>query len=329
MGCPGKGRRRPGPEPAGGRLTPQLDLPPTQWRNVDVSPLRLVAQQIGHDLQEPVGRAIRNSRLKEWEAFQLGNDDWFVRGAVYSAKVLGLLYLAAVHWPTGKIHRWFERVPGWRLRVASGLDGTTSAGQTEKLRLSVENRLPGEGITAKATFTGDDERPAMGLEVLGHGAVGEAGHLVICHPFSESRALYSNKAVMAADGEMNIAGSTIGFEPARSFMILDDHKGDYPFPMKYDWVTGARIESDGRRIGFNLTQNQALNPEVFNENAVFINDRVHRLGAVRFSRPHGVNSTWTVRDSAHRRGRLAGDGRAEAHPRLIAGGGWAAGQAPG
>ena len=31
-------------------------------------------------------------------------------------------------------------------------------------------------------------------------------------------------------------GREIRFEKEKSFMIIDDHKGYYPFEMKYDWV---------------------------------------------------------------------------------------------
>ena len=85
-------------------------------------------------------------------------------------------------------------------------------------------------------------------------------------------------------------------------MILDDHHGEYPSPLQYDWVTGARRSPAGRLEGFNLTANQVRDPESFNENAIWIDDTVHRLPAVRFERPDGVNDTWHVRD---------GDGRVD------------------
>ena len=163
--------------------------------------------------------------------------------------------------------------------------------------MAVENRLPSDGIAIRADSDGTDELPPLRLDVAGQASPENTAHLVICHPFSESRALYSNKAVMAAEGTMIIGDQKIDFGSGRSFLILDDHKGDYPFPMKYDWVTGAHIESDGRRVAFNLTHNQIQDPDRFNENAVFINEQVSRLGAVTFDRPDGVNQTWAIRDT--------------------------------
>ena len=43
-----------------------------------------------------LARTARNLRLKEWGAFQLGDDDWFILGAVYNAKTVGLLQVLAV-----------------------------------------------------------------------------------------------------------------------------------------------------------------------------------------------------------------------------------------
>lgn len=250
------------------------------------------------DAPSRVPRAVRNLRLKEWEAFQIGNDEWFICGAVYSTKLLGILQIAAVYWPTGKLYRWIRRVPAWQLQVATGLSATTTTGRAGDLSVTLENQLPGRGVTVRAAHRGNDELPPMTLEIDASASGEDAAHLVICHPFSDTTALYSNKSVMPAEGTLTVGATTVDFDRDASFMILDDHKGEYPLPMDYDWVTGARIDEQGRRVAVNLTRNQVRDPERFNENAVFVDDRVYRLGAVRFSRPDGVNGTWRINDDA-------------------------------
>ena len=49
-------------------------------------------------------------------------------------------------------------------------------------------------------------------------------------------------------------------------------------------------------IGFNLTQNQVIHPERYNENCLWINGKIHPLPPVSFSRPHGVDNTWLIKD---------------------------------
>ena len=237
-------------------------------------------------------RMLHRSRLKEWQAFQIGNDDHFVLGAIYDAKLLGLLQIVVVDKASGALRRWEHKVPSPVLHVACGLDGTRSSGSWRGLAITITNDVNAGhlGVTAH-------DRSGMHLDVAGFCGPGDAGHLVICHPFADGTPLYSNKCVMGASGTVSRPGEDeIAFAPERSFLILDDHKGHYPSPMQYDWVTGAVVEPDGRRVAFNLTDNQVLDPHRFNENAVFIDDAVFRLPAVTFERPGGVARPWRVRD---------------------------------
>ena len=253
-------------------------------------------------------QAWHRSRLKEWQAFQLGNDEYFVLGAVYDAKLLGLLQIVAVHMATGTVHRWEHKVPSRSLTIATGLAGTHSTGSWRGLSITVDNDLPrGQFAVHASQELRSGHRPdgtvgAMRLEVAGRCGPGEAGHLVICHPFADGTPLYSHKCVMTASATLSFDGNDVDFDEATSFLILDDHKGHYPSPMQYDWVTGARHAAGGPRLAFNLTANQVIDPERYNENAVFLDDQVYRLPAVTFTRPHGVHRPWHVAD---REGRVA------------------------
>ena len=243
-------------------------------------------------------RAMRNLGLKEWEAFQLGDDDLFVLGAVYNAKTLGLLQVLVVDKHAATIRRWETKLPSPLLTVARGLDGTVSEGEFAGLEIEIGNQLPGGRVTVDATHRGTALTPELDLHITGDCEPGAAGHLVIVHPFDENRALYSHKAMMPASGSLLVGGADVGLADGRGFLILDDHHGDYPRPMKYDWVTGVRRTPAGVVEGFNLTANQVRNPGVYNENAIWIGDQVHRLPAVTVDRPDGPWGTWYIRDSA-------------------------------
>ncbi len=249
------------------------------------------------DVSSRVPRAIRNLRLKEWQAFQLGNDEWFVLGAVYTTKVLALVQIVAVHKTSATAQRWEQKVAPTKVQIAQGLDGTQSRGSAKGFSISVANAMSLGSITVSASHLGSSSTPDMELSAVGQCAPGVAGHLAICHPFADNRALYSNKMMMPVSGTLRMATTEVTFDEASSFMIVDDHKGEYPTPMAYDWVTGVAREAGGRVVGFNLTDNQVLDPERFNENAVFIGDTVHRLPAVHVHRPDGEYGRWHVTDA--------------------------------
>lgn len=244
----------------------------------------------------PLRRRLRNLGLKEWEAFQLGDDDWFVLGAVYDAKVLGLLQVLVIDKQRATITRWETKLPSPRLDVARGLSGTRSHGHAGGFSITIGNELADGRLTVDATHPGRDGLAP--LELLGTGRCGpdDAGHLVIVHPFDDDAALYSHKVMMPFDGSLRIGLDEVGFGADRGFLILDDHHGDYPRPMQYDWLTGAWRAADGRVEGFNLTDNQVRDPDVNNENAIWLGDEVHRLPAITIDRPDGPWGRWHAHD---------------------------------
>lgn len=247
-------------------------------------------------------RRAHGTRLKEWQAFQLGDGEHFVLGAVYDAKLLGLVQLVVVHMATGRLRRWEHRVPSAALRVARGLHRTRSRGAWRGLEVSFTNDVVERSLRIRASQRPrPGGAPAMTLDVDGRWAPEGGDHLVICHPFADGTPLYSDKSLLSASATLTVEHDPpVTFHRDTSFLLLDDHKGHYPSPMRYDWVTGARHDPGGPAVAFNLTANQVVDPEIHNENALFVDGAVHRLPPVTFTRPGGVHHPWTVSDAQGR-----------------------------
>jgi hypothetical protein len=241
-------------------------------------------------------RTLRNVGLKEWEAFQLGDDDLFVLGAVYNAKVTGLLQILVVDKRKETIQRWERKVLPTGVKVARGLSGTRSYGRTAGFSVSITNELERGVLRVDASHPGGGERPPLELHGTGSCGPDEAGHLVIVHPFDSDRALYSHKTMMPFTGTLDVGVDRVGLDADRGFLILDDHHGDYPRPMRYDWLTAVRRGDDGEVQGFNLTRNQIRDPDRYNENALWIGASVHRLPAITIDRPDGPWGVWHAHD---------------------------------
>ncbi len=110
--------------------------------------------------------------------------------------------------------------------------------------------------------------------------------------------MYSHKALMPAAGFIEIGNETIEMTPDDSHVVMEDHKGFYPYVMKWNWVTGAGRDGDGVLTGFNLTENQSTDADRYNENCLWLGGKKSQLGAVTFDREDvGSDSeVWHVRD---------------------------------
>ena len=91
-----------------------------------------------------------------------------------------------------------------------------------------------------------------------------------------------------------------GWVPVSTTSTPDDHKAYYPYVMNYDWVTAMWRGDDGVARGFNLTRNQCVEPDRWNENCAWVGDQVWALPPVTFTRAdvRGPTEAWQIRDAA-------------------------------
>lgn len=247
-------------------------------------------------LQFPVPRAVKNFRLKEWEAFQIGNGDYFILGAVYNAKIMGIVQLVVIDIAQKKKFIFEKMLPPWKLFVGNSLSNNVTCSCGNGYSFHIHNHLDKGSVRLTIKTKGQKNQPDMDCNFIASHTNEDTAPIVICHPFGPNRALYSHKALMPLEGELYMDGREIRFEKEKSFMIIDDHKGYYPFEMKYDWVTTAGFDVNGRLVGFNLTDNQVKNHEKYNENCLWTGNRVHLLPPIKVKRPEGSMGTWLIND---------------------------------
>jgi hypothetical protein len=245
----------------------------------------------------PVPRFIKSMRLKEWQALQFGDERWFFFTALYSAKPVNLAIFVAYD-------RAAKRQYGFR-RMFLGRPFVFPA-SLAKTRVSYVRRT--SHFVIACSF--DDGKVELDVakaggkpdsRFKGHFVLGctpqAAAPLSVCLPLGMNRAMYSTKVLMPMSGSFRLGGEEHLFEGPSSMGILDDHKGFYPWRMRYDWVSGFGLDAKGRRVGFNLTDNQVKDQARYNENCVWINNKIWSLPPVKVTRPQGHRGEWIIQDT--------------------------------
>jgi len=249
------------------------------------------------DTQNPLGisvpKKLNNLRLKEWQAIQYSDENWFMCLAVYNTKTLGTAIIMAFNKQEQKMYRYEHKVPFWKLNVPSGLHNSHCYYHHKNLSIDIRNDLANDKIHLSFQAKNFKGCPNLAGDVLAH-AVTEP--IVIVQPFDHNRPLYSHKALMTVEGTISVNDHSCPITPSQGCMIIDDHKGFYPLKMKYDWVTALGYSPAGELQGFNLTDNQIQNPNKYNENCLWLNGKMHPLPPVSIDRPNGVEQTWIIKD---------------------------------
>ena len=111
---------------------------------------------------------------------------------------------------------------------------------------------------------------------------------VVSIPFSKkrNRPLYSQKDFFKAEGKLVINGREL-ISDGETVAIVDDHRGYYPRRAHYDWVTTmgkCNVNGEKKWLAFNLTRNQSIDQDKYNENIIFFEDKTSLLPPVKFTR---------------------------------------------
>lgn len=122
-------------------------------------------------------------------------------------------------------------------------------------------------------------------------------------PFGKNRPLYSQKDFFKAEGRLVINGEEM-LTDEDSAAIVDDHRGYYPRHAHYDWVTTmgkCNVDGEEKWLAFNLTRNQSIDQEKYNENILWFEGKTSILPPITFTRnPESKDfkdySEWIVKD---------------------------------
>ncbi len=240
---------------------------------------------------------VKDLRCKEWKAFQFGDRRWFFLAALYEAKTFGLVQFSAFDRERGRAMEFRRVLPLSGFGIGDRLDGERIAYKTRNAALSMAFDLTGGAISVEASRARSaGAKPFSGSFQFAYNAR-QCAPSSVCLPLGLNRAMYSTKALLPMQGWFEADGERFEFASPDAMGVFDDHKGYYPYNMRYDWVTGFGQDPKGRRVGFNLTDNQVRDQERYNENVLWINSRVFPLPPIKVTRPNGPDKTWHVQDT--------------------------------
>lgn len=254
-----------------------------------------------HDLNfldaDCYSKLFRNFLLREWQAFQLFHPEWFGMIALYNTKKIGIVQLILFHKTTGRKIRYEKKVPASKIKLPNNLLQSEASYKGGNWQLIAQHDLNANELSLKGEINGKEKLPNLTLNLKAEHDLAKYAAMISCQPFSKKRAMYSHKCLMPVQGEILIGKEKIVFNSAESSLIIDEHKGFYPYPTIYDWATAAGFDKKGHRIGFNLTNNQCIEPTLYNENCFWIDGNLIYLSPVNFRRNEGANK-WEIRDEA-------------------------------
>jgi len=253
------------------------------------------------DIERPyhyqIPRFAKYMRLKEWQALQFGDARWYFFTSLYTVKFGSMAVFYAYDRKARRRYGFCRNLAGNPYSFAEDL----SSGMVEYRRRHAHFSISSEAD--KGRFVLDAARVMRDPELsfAGHFELAftpqVCAPITVCLPLGLNRAIYSTKVLMPLSGDFKIGSREFHFDGPDAMGTLDDHKGYYPFNMHYDWVSGFGVDEKGRRVGFNLTNNQVKDQVHYNENCLWVNNKIWSLPPVKVTRPEGVDEEWVIQDT--------------------------------
>lgn len=243
-----------------------------------------------------VPRFLQKLRLREWQAFQITNDRFFAMIALYNAKKFGLVQFILYDIQKNEKLRYERQVLPSSLTLPDSLYKQGAGYRSKGFHLQTYCDLERGRIEIKASIDGVGKMPPLLAHFIGYCPTDKIQPIAVCLPFDDLRAMYSYKCLMPVQGQVQIDDQRHYFSSHTSAMIIDDHKGYYPSPTHYDWATGMGYDEQNNLIGFNLTDNQARQPHLYNENCLWYKGITHLLPPVKMNQPNGSENEWLISD---------------------------------
>lgn len=248
----------------------------------------------------PVPDVMNKLKLTLWEAAEICFDEGILLAAVSDMGLFGLMFTVFYDRRTKNAYKWVTNLRSKNAIIAPNLlKGSVSGAYTKDGFVKYVNDL-GNG---KCSLQGEhsDERGKSISYDLKLDRISKPS--VVSIPFDDNRPLYSQKDFFKAGGKITINGETIESNE-NTVAIVDDHRGFYPRRAHYDWVTVmGRNEVSGEKKFFavNLTRNQSIDQDAYNENLIWFPDEISCLTPVQFMHfPESAKANgrahWKVRD---------------------------------
>lgn len=228
-------------------------------------------------------------RLTLWQACEVHLDNGVLLAAVSDMGLFGIILHVFFDKRSRKVSSWKSILRRSEMTIAPNLlAGNTSEAETKNSFIRFVNHFE-SGYCRVEGGHSDKERTleyAFELERV-------SLPCVVSIPFGPNRPLYTQKDLFRAQGSLKIDDETFTSSD-QSTAVVDDHKGYYPYNAHYDWLStmGRRGEE---YFGINLTRNQSIDQEKYNENMIWLDKAISPLPPVNFQRNED-GTVWQVQD---------------------------------
>jgi len=244
----------------------------------------------------PLPRWLRDCRIKEWESFSVQDDNIFLEALLGNFKLFQIAQIWLYDKKAGEGYVYRKVVPGNSWRMPKSLNHASVECRSYHFFFRIHTWLNADTIKLDIDIAAAKRQPSFTAHIAYCYGDNTVTPVAVSLNFTKRRNMYAYKALSAVRGDVVLGDRHISLAPARCTGIFCDYKGFYPYRTKGILCGSMGFDSEGRRYGFHIAENQAKETRKNNENVLWVNENFTPLPPVRITMPDGPDSDWVIQD---------------------------------
>jgi hypothetical protein len=238
-------------------------------------------------------------RVKRWDYYAIFTPKRFFSATIADLGYAGNIFLYTLDFKTGELHEEGLVIP---LGNGVKLERNPEAGEAtfKNDKVSLNFKVDGDQRLIHVDWAGFHNGRDVHAEIVLR-ALPQHESMNIIIPIGAKR-FYDNTKIncMPAQGYIQYGHEREELQPDTSIGSLDWGRGVWEYQSYWNWASASGFLPNGQTIGLNLGKGFGDLSKA-TENAIVLNGRVHKLGAVKFDyKPGDYMQPWRFTDDEKR-----------------------------
>jgi hypothetical protein len=244
----------------------------------------------------PLPRWLRDWRIKEWDCFSIQDNHFYLEAFLGNVKLYRMAQLILYDKDTREKYTFRKIIPGSGWHLPRSLANASVESRSYGFFFRIHSWLDADTVKLDLNIEAGRKRPAFTAHAEYNMNRQDIIPAAVSLNFNEQRGMYAFKALSAVRGDMVFGGRHLTLDPELCSGFFFDYKGFFPYRMRSVMAGGMGFDTEGRRYGFHVAENQTRENHKNNENVLWLNGQLTPLPPVRITMPGGTESDWIIQD---------------------------------
>lgn len=225
-------------------------------------------------------RPFQRFRIKRWDYYAVFTPQRFFSATIADLGYAGNIFVYTLDFKTGELHEEGLVIPlGSGIKLERNPEAGEASFANDKVKLNFQ--VDGDKRRLNVHWAGFNNGRGIQADITLR-ALPDHESMNIIIPIGKKR-FYDNTKIncLPAQGHIQYGDQREDLQPETCVGSLDWGRGVWEYKSFWNWASASGFLPDGRTIGLNLGQGFGDLSKA-TENAIILNGRVHKLGAVRF-----------------------------------------------